>query len=63
MMRAVTSLKAVVALVILCSLAGLADASVVVSGTRVIYPAEARDVSVALSNTAIRPHWCKCGST
>ena len=46
---------ALLALVALCSLVSRVDASVVVSGTRVIYPADARDVSVALTNAGDTP--------
>ncbi|MEI2265568.1 fimbrial biogenesis chaperone [Erwinia sp. CGal63] len=41
--------------VLLATLCSVASASVVITGTRVIYPSDAREVSVKLNNTGKRP--------
>lgn len=40
-----------------------AQANVVVNGTRVIYPANNKDVIVQLLNNGADPHWFRPGST
>lgn len=41
--------------VLLATLCSVASASIVITGTRVIYPSDAREVSVKLNNTGKRP--------
>jgi chaperone protein EcpD len=66
-MKPFDHIKAALAVCTACLLAPLAQANVVVTGTRVIYPASAREVTVKLDNTGNKPTllqaWIDDGNT